>query len=213
MRVARRLAPIAALLASVSATASAQFTVFNSRPAWEAALAGLTIHTEDFNQGNNSAPDAPGLGVSALRGAIQASVWRDLMDDLTGIPGTTWSFASPGGIAGFGGNFDLAGPGGNGSGIAVSVVFAVGGSGVIGEIPDVLIGEFWGFTTTNPVSQVVFAEGTQSTNFFAVESYELDNLSYAVAGAVALVPEPATVVLTAAGLVATAACARRRRAR
>ena len=98
--------------------------------------------------------------------------WDRLIEP-AGTTTTTWIFADP--IYAFGGNWDLAGPGGPGSSIAV----LINGSWVsVDTIPNTYTGEFWGFVSDEEFTQVLLQSGGDPYGW--AETYELDNMVYAV---------------------------------
>jgi hypothetical protein len=138
---------------SVVSQAGSSLTVYaNDRPGWESAV---VCYDEEFftdttlNPGVSVVSDYPGY-VDTTKG-----VWWDrLVCPDYGLTTTTWQFDPP--IVGFGGNWNPGIPGGPGARIAV----AINGSWVsVGEIPNHYTGEFWGFVSTVPFSQVRLEPG------------------------------------------------------
>lgn len=139
--------------------------------------------TEDFSDGTL----VTGLSVVSTVGTVTNNRFQDRLT-LTGE--TIFNFTS--GKSAFGGIFDLAGPGGQGTGILVTLGLLGGGTETVSaEIPRSLSGGFWGFTSTNPFTSVNFSRGSQ-VGF--VETYRLDNLQVGSA-----VPEPGTWALLLLG--------------
>jgi hypothetical protein len=192
-RLARWTATAALLaLAPAASAQAATITIYNNQAAWAAAVGAIT--TEDFAD----AVLVPGLSITGGSVSISGGVMNDQIND-DAATSTTFGFAPP--ILGFGGLFNLAGPGGQGSGIRVNVNFFGGGSQLVGDIPASTAGTFWGFTSDTAVSSVLFSETNPGVG---VESYNLDNLQFSAAAA----PEPATLALL--GLGAAVLSARRR---
>jgi len=156
---------------------AAVITVFTDKPSWDAAVALLpsasTVETEDFND----ATLEPGVSVVSDVGFIDnvgvspcfiVDVWCDQVKFST--QETKWSFSTD--VVAYGGNWDLAGPGGTGDGILVAI-FPGGGSQVVGTIPGATAGTFYGFTSDMPFMAVNLM--IPSTG---VETYALDNMVY-----------------------------------
>jgi parallel beta-helix repeat protein len=107
-------------------------------------------------------------------------VWLDIIGDEGGPNGptkTTWQFTPP--IYAYGGNWNLAGPGGPGSAIEVYV-----NQTLVGIIPNTYSGQFWGFVSTELFSNVLLQEGAAPSGWR--ESYEMDNMVYAFASVLEL---------------------------
>jgi hypothetical protein len=149
---------------------------------------------------NFSTPLNPGLTITGSHVNIAGGVMNDQIND-DAATSTTFAFAAP--MIAFGGDFDLAGPGGRGTGILVTLDLVGGGVQVLAQqIPSSLAGGFWGFVSTVAFTAVRFSEGTQASG---VETYRLDNLRYAAAP----VPAPAALGLFGLGLLALGAARRR----
>jgi hypothetical protein len=194
-----------ALAAGLSSNAASAATIsyFNSDLDFVNSLYNVTA-TENFNDGVINAPisvtsdeDSIVTGTPATNKLFADRINNDL-------PPTVWTFASA--INGFGGLFDLAGPGGEGTGIAVTLGLVGGGTQSLAVIPNTLNGSFWGFISSVAFTTVTFTEGNLPGNF---ETYTLDNLTV---GELAPVPVPASFGLLALGLGGIAALKRRRRA-
>ena len=190
--------PVTALAASLLASTAAQaitFTYYTDRSSFEAALGTLT--TETFASG---APTASGLSITGSAVTYPGGLMRDRLDAETGAF-TTFDFASA--VIGFGGDFDLPGPGGTGSGIAASVFSGVW-TDFPQQIPNTTVG-FLGVIADEAFTQIVFREGTQGG---AAETYTFDNLTFA--RTLATVPLPAGLPLMVGALGAAGLLSRRR---
>ena len=130
----------------------------------------------------------PELSIQEFGGAgsIHDGVYQNIVDDAQQRY-QIFTFTGP--ISGFGVFIDLAGPGGPGSGIEVSLPEL---GVVVGEIPNTYAGQFWGFMSTSAFTQVMFSEGSG----VAQETYYNVDLHYSQA-----VPVPAAVWLLGSGLV------------
>ncbi|MBB5690934.1 PEP-CTERM sorting domain-containing protein [Roseomonas alkaliterrae] len=181
---------VAALLAQ---PAQAAVTFYSNLGQFQAATPPTTLE-------NFSAPLNPGLTITGSHVNISGGVMNDQIND-NAATSTTFAFTAP--MIAFGGNFDLAGPGGRGTGILVTLDLVGGGVQVLAQqIPSSLAGGFWGFVSTVAFTAVRFSEGTQASG---VETYRLDNLRYAAAP----VPAPAALGLFGLGLLALGATRRR----
>lgn len=195
IKIARTLAAVAALVAASAGTASAQFTVYTNRTAFETALG--SFYVDDFNTGSIS---TVGATVASSVGSFGSGVWNDRV--VRGGAQTTWSFV--GGTAGFGGEWDLT-PGGAGQGIEFTVNWLAGGSATLAtEIPNTYSGQFFGFITTGAMMDVIVNGGTQGGS---AETHNFDNMTTGTS----TVPEPSTYALMAVGLGMVGVFARRRR--
>jgi hypothetical protein len=186
------LGTAATALALASPAAAATFTVLTDRTAFESALTNIVV--EDFDDGSVDAP----FSVISDAGSVAGGLWADRVDP--GGDQTTFSFAQA--TLGFGGDWDLA-PEGAGTGIAVTVEFAGGGSQAVGtEIPNTTTGfSFWGFTSDMAFTSVTLTSGTVPN---IAETYEMDNMT------ISPIPLPAAAWLLGGGLIALGGFGRRR---
>jgi hypothetical protein len=120
----------------------------------------------------------PGVSVVSTNGYIDASLdqWVDFV--VTGAT-TTWTFTPQ--ITGWGGYFDLN-PEGIGSGIHITA------DGY--DVGDVTVNGFWGFFSTEPLTNVMFSNVSPGQ-----EHFYLDDMRYCP------VPVPPAVWLLGSGLL------------
>ena len=191
------IATAVALLSCLTINANASIAIYTDRLTWEevvGAYAEESFTDEILNPGLTVESELPGY-VDTTKG-----VWWDSLYGPTGTGGsttTTWRLSCP--MTAWGGDWNCAGVGGPGTGIAVSIY---GSGAAIGEICSTYEGGFWGFISTDPIYGVRLGTG-QGSGW--TESYELDNLSYN------MLPEPSALIVLLAGLASTAGLARRRK--
>lgn len=168
----------------VLATSSrAGVAIYTGRAQWEAAVAGQFL-TEDFSD------DQLNLGVSytsSESGHVNPAgeYYQDVLASTSqNEPMTIWNFTPQ--ITAYGGNWTLGGPGGSGN----SLLVFLNDSTYVGFIGNSYGGEFWGFTSDTPFTSVKLVGGTGNHQ----QNYRLDDMVYSP------VPEPASLLLLAAGL-------------
>ena len=164
--------------------------IYTNEASWDAAVG--TFSVEDFNDTTLNS----GLSFATSAGSISGGVWNDYLVPTTNT--TEWSFTAP--VRGFGGTWDLS-PAGPGTGIAL---YLEGVLKLVDEIPNTLVGDFWGFIATFEFDRVLLTAGSQSGS---AETYTLDNMKY---GPTAAVPEPSTLLLLGSGLLGIVAIGRKR---
>jgi len=168
-------------------TAQAGIIFYDNQTDWEAAVGAGNVVTEDFS--DTTLIDGLTITSDYSSFAIAGGNMEDRL--APGQTDTTFSFDSE--INAFGGLFDLAGPGGQGTGILVTLST---GEVLTTEISPSLSGEFFGFVSDNSFNAISFNIGTSSGR---AETY---NMSSAF---VASVPEPTSIALLSLGLIAFAA--------
>ena len=187
----KKLILVCAIVSFFACSANAAVTVYTDRLAWEAAV--NNYQEEFFDDGVLD----PGVAVVTVNGLMQAgsgvlgpdTVWWDRVipaSDPSGPAETTWSFATP--LLGFGANWDLAGPGGPGTAIALSLDGALVGT----EIVNGTGGGFFGVTSTASFNAVLVAAGTNPVGW--AETYEMDNM------VTSTIPAPGAILLGSIGL-------------
>lgn len=181
------------------------YTVYDNRAAWEVALpTGSNIFLEDFDDKFMKKPELVSYTVfegsftqefqsknliSADDSTFNTQAFKELAD---GAGTTVWNFSSPS-IA-FGGNWDLAGPAGPGTGLAIKI------NGVIQtfEIASTYDGGFWGFVAGEEDPAFLTVELLRPDSAAGVESelYHLDDMVVA-----SVVPLPAAIWLLGSGFI------------
>jgi hypothetical protein len=171
----------AIVVLALAGTAGAAQTVYTGFDAWKTAVGWFA--TEDFSDATLN------YGVSVLsgNGSVVGGEWSDRV-----VPSgatTTWSFAEA--RTAWGAEFwDLAGPGGAGTGIAVFLDGAW-----VAEVPNSTSNTFWGVVSTTPFQKVWLTAGTQSGS---QETYTMDNMVYSANGPA--IPAPGAILL---GMIGT----------
>lgn len=165
--------------------------VFTDRASWEAAATG-TIFEESFGDSTLNTE----ITVQTDIGYVSNGVWWDRMSTESDWS-TTFTFSPE--TNAFGGEWDLAVPGGPGQGILVRLPYSTGST--VLSIDRTTEGTFWGFVSDTPFASVTLEGGTQEG---WAETFEMDNLVYSRPNGLGetggAVPEPTTVVLFGTGL-------------
>ncbi len=182
---------LALAFAMAEPTQAAVITTFSSQGLWAAAAGGTPV-VEDFSD----ATLVPGLSITfgtSLPGSISGGEYHDRAVGGAGDP--VFNFAPS--VTAFGGEWDLAGPGGAGSGLLLTLLFDDNSTQSITpptSISNVLSGGFFGFVSDTAFKSISLSLGGQG----GVETFDADNFQFVTAS----VPEPTSLALlgmTAAG--------------
>jgi hypothetical protein len=188
-------------LAVATPAQAVTITTFTDRTAWEAALAGQTIQTEDFNDSvfNDGS-------VTSNAGSFTGTNWHDVIDTAPSKT-TTWTFNSS--LTAWGADWDLLQGAMAQHNQGINLFIDAGGSTLIDSFPflsDDYIG-FFGFISDTPFTNVSVFPGTPLQGAEGVnEIYDMDNMSF-----VAAVPEPGSLILLGLGFGALALLRKGRR--
>ncbi|OHB64990.1 MAG: hypothetical protein A2168_09480 [Planctomycetes bacterium RBG_13_50_24] len=187
----KKLIMVCAIASVFACSANAAITIYTDRSAWESAVGAFD---EEFFEDTIL---NPGVSVVTDNGLIQAGtgvlgpdgVWWDrVIPPVEAVSATTtWQFATP--LVGFGAYWDLAGPGGPGTGIALTLDGELVGT----EIVNSTQGGFFGVTSTTPFNAVLVAAGTDPIGW--AETYEMDNMVTS-----STIPAPGAILLGSIGL-------------
>ncbi|MEY4684975.1 MAG: hypothetical protein RLZ25_1434 [Pseudomonadota bacterium] len=169
------LLTVALMLATT--TSQAAFNIYTDQALWatNATATGNVLITEDFTDSTLNCS----LTAVSDNGTVNGGHWVDIVDN---DPRKTTDFNWDVPVFAVGGDWDLANPGGPGTGIALTAVIHSGGSEYIYEIPPTTTG-FVGFTGDQPIDKLEIRAGTQSG---VQETYYLDNLQYTEVASVLL---------------------------
>ena len=182
------------LTLSWAAASQASVTTYTDESAWIAAAG--PYYNEPFDVGglqSFTGVTTTNGSIGSARGSLSGSVWNDR---IAGTDSTTFSYI-PADIIAAGATWDTS-PGGEGSGLTLTLNLAGGGTEQVAQIGPI-DGTFFGFVSTDAFSSFSITLGPSSGQ----ETYDLDNLHFAV-------PEPASVAVLGFGLVALGRMRRRK---
>jgi hypothetical protein len=161
------------LVLALAGTVGAAQTVYTNFAAWQTAVGWFA--TENFSDATLN----PGVSVASANGSVVGGEWSDRV-----VPGgatTTWFFTE--GRTAWGAQFwDLAVPGGQGTGIQIYLDGVPAPSQISPSTQDT----FWGVTSTVPFNKVWVTAGNIPANF---ETYTMDNMVYSA------IPAPGAILL------------------
>jgi hypothetical protein len=159
-------------------TSQAAFTFYTDPALWATAAtsSGKVLITEDFTDSTLNCS----LGARSDNGTVTGGRWVDIVDN---DPLSTTDFFWNVPVFAVGGDWDLANPGGPGTGIALTAVIHSGTSQYIYEIPPTTTG-FLGFTGDLPIDKLEIRAGSNPSGI--QETYYLDNLQYTEVASVLL---------------------------
>jgi len=176
---------LALLLVLAGNAAALTITTYTDKNAWIAAVGGL-YKMETFT--DNILHD-PGLTVKASpQGHITLEKWHNTLNTDSNNSFTVWQFDPK--ITAFGGTWNLAGGGGSGNYLVVTLEELATVAGYLGSG---YTNDFWGFVCDQPFSEVKLTGGSADNQ----QVYDLDDMVYAPGA-----PLPGAVYLLGTGLLA-----------
>ncbi|AZZ95193.1 PEP-CTERM sorting domain-containing protein [Hahella sp. KA22] len=183
-------------VAFVGSAQAAIVDIYTDQAAW--ALTTGAYEVESFDR------DALTSGLSISSGWSHSTVSGGKFYDRVSDTYAPTVFTFEGGATSFGGIWDLAGPGGEGTGIKMEIEL-LDGSKVVEEMAPTLSGTFWGFALDQGFSSIKFLEGSFAALF---ETYSLDELFFTGiaskdkdAAETSEVPEPGVFALLGLGML------------
>lgn len=164
--------------------------VYTDRTSWENSAPG-TVVEESFDDAMLNTE----ITVVSDHGSVDTGGGR-WWDRVSTSRNWTTTFNFSHNIFAFGGEWDLAGPGGPGQGLLITLPFST--APTVLSVDRSNSGDFWGFVSDTGFNSVMIQGWTQSG---WAETYEMDNLVYsAPTGSGNVVPEPQTILLLGSGL-------------
>jgi hypothetical protein len=148
---------------------------------------GTDAIVENFNNNKINNPDITITAFGVDQGVLQLGYYQNVVDDATNSYQVV-GYAK--GMHGFGGWFDLAGPGGPGSSIDVFI----SGYGVVGTIPSSYAGQFWGVFSDTVFTSVTLQDAMLISG--AQETYQMVDMAICPQ-----VPIPPSAFLLGSGLL------------
>ncbi len=184
-------------LAGPSLAQALSINVYSDRTNWEGALSGSYLE-ESFGDAILNT----GLTVVSDMGSVDTGNGR-WWDRASTSNNWTTTFSFTNNIFAFGAEWNLAGPGGSGQGLLITLPYSTGST--VLSIDRSNPGNFWGFVSDTGFNSVTIQGWTQSG---WAETYEMDNLVYTDSnglggvpnGSGGAVPEPHTLILLGSGL-------------
>lgn len=193
------LVSLLAVLCWAHASSAATITVYSNNLAGWTAAAGSPVTLEDFSDGTLVSGLTITFG-SSLPGSISGGEYHDRADD---AQATMAQLNFGPAVTAFGADWDLAGPGGQGTSIELFVTFEDSTTQVVStEISSTFSGQFFGIVSDMPILSIRFDEGSTSGTY---ETFDMDNARFV------FTPEPSSLVLLGLGSVGLVSWRRRSR--